>query len=422
MLVPSKPYDRGNDVDKTEAIKLIEKYEGSATLRLFHILLLFLSLFLSLGWLLGNGSDSGNNAIYSVLLAIFVIFVCDFAFLCIMKADYVLSFFFWTDLMGTLAILLDIGWITGNAVGSDAVVISSVIRSSRATQLVVFGAQLGRTLRAMKFLNMTYDMTRVDEAILGNHATNDAIRRMKSNLSMEVSYRAAALALIFAIVVPFMTYKDDDSGVQAWIDSMKTVAKINSSSTESELEAVVRSFHGFYMDRDLKPLNVYIQTPWGTPVDKSFHHRTVLRDENVIDYDDHYWAYPVTASGQRNGSALVRYGVWVAMDGTVIAQWEAFFGIMLIVLVIIVLVVFTHSFQHTVKRLVMVPYERISLSLRKNAESMIRSLQSLREEYGGTSTQLCPSEEVKLDADLVVVMDKVATKGKGSGRGRLSKY
>ena len=83
-------------------------------------ILLMLSLFISDSWILGNAPDSSNDILYGILLAIFIVFSIEQTFLCFVQDGYFLSFFFWMDLIGTLSILLDIGWITDAFIPSGA--------------------------------------------------------------------------------------------------------------------------------------------------------------------------------------------------------------------------------------------------------------------------------------------------------------
>ena len=80
--------------------------------QLFLGVLLLLSLFLAESWVLGNAPDSQNDTLYSILMVIFVLFALETIALSLVQPKYFLSFFFWMDLVGTLSILLDVGWIT----------------------------------------------------------------------------------------------------------------------------------------------------------------------------------------------------------------------------------------------------------------------------------------------------------------------
>lgn len=62
--------------------------------------LLLMSLFLAESWILGNAPDGSNDALYAILLGIFVIFVVEVALLSVVQDGYRWSFFFWMDVIG----------------------------------------------------------------------------------------------------------------------------------------------------------------------------------------------------------------------------------------------------------------------------------------------------------------------------------
>lgn len=90
--------------------------------QLFLGILLMLSLFMAESWVAGNAEDSTNSALYATLLVVFGIFIVEMMALCILQPGYFLSFFFAMDLIGTLSILLDVGWITDKFIPSGVVV------------------------------------------------------------------------------------------------------------------------------------------------------------------------------------------------------------------------------------------------------------------------------------------------------------
>jgi hypothetical protein len=86
--------------------KKTAKYLDSEPVQLFLMALLMLSLFLADSWVLGNSPDHTNDALYGILTAIFVIFMCETITLCVVQDKYFGSFFFLMDLVGNLSIIL----------------------------------------------------------------------------------------------------------------------------------------------------------------------------------------------------------------------------------------------------------------------------------------------------------------------------
>ena len=74
--------------------------------QVFLGILLLMSLFLAESWILGNGPDSTNDALYSILLAIFIIFCGETIVLSFVQEGYFNSFFFYMDIIGKIFFLI----------------------------------------------------------------------------------------------------------------------------------------------------------------------------------------------------------------------------------------------------------------------------------------------------------------------------
>jgi hypothetical protein len=79
-----------------------------------------------------------DNVFYILVLFCFGIFVLEIIFSSIGMHEYFLGFYFWLDIISTLTILLDVGWIQDALFGSGS---GSAILS---------GVQLARAARASK--------------------------------------------------------------------------------------------------------------------------------------------------------------------------------------------------------------------------------------------------------------------------------
>lgn len=111
--------------------------------------ILLISLFMAEGWTLGNAPDSENNVLYGILLAIFIIFIVEVILMSWVQKKYFLSFFFWMDLLGTVSILFDIGWIFSSHVGRGKI---SVLRTTRIARI---GARYQRLTKLWKMLKQS---------------------------------------------------------------------------------------------------------------------------------------------------------------------------------------------------------------------------------------------------------------------------
>ena len=348
-----------------------------------------LSLFMAESWVLGNAPDSSNDALYAVLLAIFIIFVIEVAALCVVQDKYLWSFFFWMDVIGTLSIILDIGWIANEFLPSGALASQgSVIRATRAAKL---GARYGRLLRLMRLMKLTRFLpcfnTGDDDTF---EPTMSAIKKVSEELSSMLSLRTAALTMLLVIVVPFLSYQVTDYSPTAWATNFKVIAK-NESTTFYDIENLARKCNNYYHPKDSTLIYLLVESPYNPTFEEHYNTRAVLRNNNKIEYDFDYYvseaelaasSNPYAAQALATGDSssrpgFIRFEVDIYMDNTVPNQQSAMFGILLIVLVIVVLVGFTASYSSAVNRLVVQPLEKMLGTLRSSAMLMINSLKDL---------------------------------------------
>ena len=112
-------------------------------------MLLMLSLFINESWVLGNASDDSDNALYGILTFVFICFCLESIVLSVVQPNYFLSFFFWMDIVGTISIILDIGWISESFLKTGSSNQGSILRATRAAKL---GARYGRLMRILKLI------------------------------------------------------------------------------------------------------------------------------------------------------------------------------------------------------------------------------------------------------------------------------
>lgn len=206
--------------------------------------------------------------------------------------------------------------------------------------------------------------------------TMSAVRKVSAELSAVLSRRVAALVMIVVLIVPFLDYPTVNESVDAWVTNFKITAK-NETATYYDLQHVAYKFRRFYENDDLSPISVLIESPYAATFSDRYPQAYQVRDDNMVDYKSNFYV------------ENIKYKVRVQMNRTIIQQWDAFYGIILIILVIVVLVGFSASFNNSVDVLVVVPLEKMMNTLRKSATAMLRSMQAmdkedeLAEELGG---------------------------------------
>jgi hypothetical protein len=197
--------------------------------------------------------------------------------------------------------------------------------------------------------------------------TMSAVRKVSAELSAVLSRRVAALVMLIVIVVPFLSYSVTDNATDAWVDAFELNAR-NKNITPSDFDATFSQFKTFYRPEDLSPISVEVTSPHVDKQEMSWGQGYDVRSDNIIKYNARYYVDDV------------RYDINVRMNRTIISEWDAFFGIMLIVLVIVVLFGFSASFHGAVDVLVVVPLEKMMNTLRRSATAMLKSMQAMEKE------------------------------------------
>ena len=326
-------------------------------------ILLILSLFMPDLWILANTNDDADSALFGILTFVLVVFVLETVILSWCQEGYYNSFFFWMDTIGTISIVLDIGWIADAFMpeDTDATQKGSLLRAARAAKLGARYGRIMRLLKLMKFFRFLPCFNNEDEDEQPE-PTMSAVRKVSAELSAVLSRRVAALVMLIVIVVPFLSYSVTDNATDAWVDTFELYAR-NENITSGNFDEVFGKFKTFYRPHDLAPVSVSVVSPylsdtqtmsWGQGYD--------VRTDNIIKYNTRYYVNSV------------RYDIAVRMNRTIISEWDAFFGIML------VLFGFSASFHGAVDVLVVVPLEKMMNTLRKSATAMLKSMQAMEKE------------------------------------------
>jgi hypothetical protein len=392
---------------KTRSRKSIKRqmfdFMDSPGVQVFLGVLLLMSLFISDSWVLANAHTTDDDVLYTILCIIFGIFVLETTVLSYCQDGYLLGFFFWMDTLGTLSIILDIGWIADTFMpSSGATSKGSLLRAARAAKL---GARYGRLMRLTKFLKFFKFLPCFNSgADAEPEPTMSAVRKVSAELSSVLSRRVAALVMLIVIVVPFLSYSVEDQSAKAWCTNYRLVA-MNNASTTDDLDAMTRKMKRFYHEEALTPMKLLVESPYLPRTLEYYDIGYYVRSDNRLLVEQQFID---------NG---IKYKVMLWMNNTVIAQWNAFFGIMLIILVIVVLVGFSASFQSSVDLLVVVPLEKMMNTLRKSATAMLKSMKAMSAEDEEKQRKLQESGEDSddLDGELeTAVLEKMVEKCESS--------
>jgi len=396
--VPDVPAQSGKI--KTRSRKSFKKrlweFMDSGPVQIIMGVILLVSLFLPDSWILANTHMIHDKILFGILSAILGIFCCETAILSYCQDEYFLSFFFWMDTIGTISIILDIGWIADTFMPDSGIATKgSLLRAARAAKL---GARYGRILRLLKFFKFLPCFQQETDA--EPEPTMSAVRKVSAELSAVLSRRVAALVMLLVIVVPFLSYDVQDYSAQAWCINYRLTATDN-STTLSDIMVMEKKMKRFYHTKEMTALKLVVESPFFSTYKQDYDAGYYVRPDNkVMEIEPYHY------NGQK-------YTIKLFMNNTVINQWNSFYGIMLIVLVVVVLVGFSASFQSAVDILVVVPLEKMMNTLRKSATAMLKSMKAMSKEDEETNRRIQESGENSddLDGELeTAVLEKMVEK------------
>jgi len=373
--------------------KDMRKYMDGAPMQIFLGVLLIISLFLPDAWVLGDAPDASNIALDIILIIIFVVFAVESIILSIVNPDYFMSFFFWCDIVGTISILLDIGMFTdlyssGNNSSRQS---GALLRAARAAKVGARYGRLMRLLKLMKFMDYLPCFSKNDEEV--SEPSLSAARKVSNKLSGVLSRRVAGLVLLLVIVVPLLTY-DMYFGVSSYNPSFGAFAKAIETlghgsacnTNDALIRAVVENFYDFHQDKHRDKTLVDVSVVCTNSGDAYTYTQIFANEDNIR---------------ANNLETFEKYGDGVTVSGqldvTLVARFSAMFNILLIILVIVVLLGFSASFQNAVDVLVVVPLEKMMGTLRESATAILRSVSAMEEGKEGENDENVFADDDNID-------------------------
>ncbi|GLI65984.1 hypothetical protein VaNZ11_009671, partial [Volvox africanus] len=152
-----------------------------------------------------RGGINAGTVVSALLLAVFVIFSLDLLLSSIFVDKYILSFFFWVDLIGTASLILDIQWLVAGMLSSED---SNALQITRAGRSARIGSQMGRVtrvlrlLRALKLLKVLQLRKRSRQGMDPLGFGNGPIRpTVLGELLAESTTRKCVIVILFVLVV-----------------------------------------------------------------------------------------------------------------------------------------------------------------------------------------------------------------------------
>ena len=325
---------------------------------------LFLSLFFADVWIMENPPDSADVVKDTILTTVLVLFLIETTMYSLCQEAYFLGFYFWMDVVGTLSIILDLSYVTDAFDARQGKRTGSYLRAVRAAKL---GARYGRLMRFFKFMKYLRHLPCFHNSEVAEPSMN-AVRKVANELSHTLIRMVAFLTLLLVIVIPFIEAPNRDRGVGAYMDILQFTASSDGTTTGIINPTVnfmntTDNFRNFMNDKS--PL-IYMSVSGeyvfdGTTKTLINVDRSKIRKDNIHDYNR------VVPGGN----------IDLSVDYTQKYYWESAFGVILMVMVIIIFLVYSISFQIIIDEKVNAPLEKSTKALRNCAEIMLKSMKAM---------------------------------------------
>ena len=170
-----------NSTLKTPAYKKkVQKFIDHWSFTVWMTVLTIYALFGDDIRLAATDKDS-DNVFYSLSVVCLFFFTLEIVLGCVAKEGYLLSFFFWLDVIATLSLIPDIGWIWDeiigeSASGNDATQASKIARAGRASRAGTRAGRIIRILRVIRLIRIV-KLYKLSQEAKNNTQSNGGLRR-----------------------------------------------------------------------------------------------------------------------------------------------------------------------------------------------------------------------------------------------------
>ena len=318
---------------------------------------LILSLYLPDIYVIVNADESTDDIFDVLLIIIFVAFVGECILLSLTTKKYLLGFFFWMDVAGTLSILIDIRMIS-KGLGLNGSSDASLLKAARIAKI---GAKSGRLMKLTKLFKI-FEMFFIYKGDITKDKKLPHAKEISKELSGLLSRRVASLVMIIILLTPLLTYMPIDDSNTAHIESFDQMYDREGGGTIDRAwwGEVFIDFKKFYVNKDMYPIEVMVGVTSGPEILEKFD----------LGNDGEYIREDSKLVVQRNniaGTFSMKYQL----------QLESMYNLFIISLTIVLLIGFSMSFQNSVDELVVLPLERMMKTLKTSASSILKSVQQI---------------------------------------------
>jgi len=202
-------------------------------------------------------------------------------------------------------------------------------------------------------------------------------------LSGVLSRRVAALVLTLILVTPLLMHSTIDYSFDAHVDTFDAlIGRIDAGGFGTEdWNLMANEFEDFYKGKDTRPLDLTIsKEELKTDDNGQLLNVSSLDKDSLYQYTFDLVEYVRGDSKVTVTSAKSHVHSTFSLKAQL--QSESLSSVLTILLVMVVLIGFTASFQNAVDELIVMPMERMMDTLKSSANSILRSVQAIAHEKG----------------------------------------
>lgn len=329
-----------------------------------------------------------------ILTAVMALFFSEFLGQVLTEATYVLSFFFWMDLIGTALMAFDISFMAGTDAAEPEVKGVSepdALMIVRTTRVAKLAARAGRLSRMMKMLRLVPSWDSVRN-LIGcrqadadkKHSPGQKVRMaavISNQLSNVLSTRVAFLTICIVVCVPLLSiwlYPADDDSMEVWVTLLSRNADLYNEAVLSGnasdilfytqwMTAEVQRFSKFYAGLMYGPFDAC----YGILSGDQFHCQPEILN---IGFSSGFGT-----PGRKSSILEINRDSFHARFNLVEPKrQEAFANIGLICFVIVVMCGFGLIMNKKITGIAVEPLERMLTAVRKNCAAIFQYMDELR--------------------------------------------
>lgn len=325
-----------------------------------------------------------NRLLDFIITLAFLFFTFELLGNALSDRKYLLSFFFFMDILGTFSMVCDISYFLGpdatvpqrleqNSSDGSAVII---VRAARAARI---GARAGRLSRVAKIMRFFGGGPQEEDE--GNNVRMAKV--ISNKLGDVLSIRVAFLVICIAVVMPSFSifeYPEMEESLTAWTGLLSEEAEAafaggGDAAKKHHLDLTLERFSKFYAKTTYGPfMACYVKEKGGNDRDEML---SCGKDASSI-------KMPFTTrhtQPQRGAFVLMTNteNIELFFDMSAPQRLEALMGMSLIGFIIIVMVVFSMILTDNIATVALIPLERMLSSVRQKCTEIFKYTKELQE-------------------------------------------